>query len=449
MTPTLPLTARRFLHTAHGHRAQATIYALHRWLESRRLPLAELTPGLLRQFLTWPQHTRVTKKTSRTYWSRLRDYLLRLRDSRLISFNPNRLHRPKVLPALAREFLNSLTPTHRPSTCKSYATSLRSFHAWLDQCGLKIERLTRHHITLWLQELHTARLSPVTRHGMLVEIRLYLHWVSERQSMRTAPDDLVRTFDLPKLPQYLPRPLTIEADRELQRRLAAAEDPHAWALLLMRRTGLRIGELLALDYHCSRFDERRPLLKVPLGKLNNERLVPLDPDSVDLIRRLQAVEPRPRPQLIPGHDGRSPSYWSLTQALDAISRGLSDPTRITSHRLRHTYATELISAGMNLISVMRLLGHRDYRMTLRYAAITPETIGDEYHKALAQLATKYRLPTPPPSPPENANDPDQLLKHLARWVRQHATSPTAPRALLRRIERLHRDVQRLKASVKK
>lgn len=50
---------------------------------------------------------------------------------------------------------------------------------------------------------------------------------------------------------------------------------------------------------------------------------------------------------------------------------------------------------MNLVSVMRLLGHRDYRMTLRYAAITPETIGDDHHKAVAQLATKYRLPTPP------------------------------------------------------
>jgi len=44
-----------------------------------------------------------------------------------------------------------------------------------------------------------------------------------------------------------------------------------------------------------------------------------------------------------------------------------------------------------------VLGHRDYRMTLRYTAFTPETIGEEYAKALAQLAKKYRLPTPPMS----------------------------------------------------
>lgn len=86
---------------------------------------------------------------------------------------------------------------------------------------------------------------------------------------------------------------------------------------------------------------------------------------------------------------------------------------------------------------------------MRYAAITPETIGDEYQKALVRLATKYRLPPLPSPPAENASDPDQLLGHLARWVRQHATSSQAPRALLRRIERLQRDVRNLKASVKK
>src|SRR5262245_57197859 len=65
------------------------------------------------------------------------------------------------------------------------------------------------------------------------------------------PDELARRPDLPKLPRYLPRPLTIEADRELQRRLDTSEDPRAWALLLMRRTGLHIGELYNLEYHCA------------------------------------------------------------------------------------------------------------------------------------------------------------------------------------------------------
>jgi integrase len=241
--------------------------------------------------------------------------------------------------------------------------------------------------------------------------------------------------------------LTAEADRELQRRLAASKDPCAWALLLMRRNGLRIGELRGLEYHCLRPDERRPLLKVPLGKMNNERLVPVDLESVELVRRLQSISPRSRSWLVSMGDGRQVTYGRLKATLDAHSHDLPDPVRITSHRLRHTYATEMLSAGMSLLGVMRLLGHRDYRMTLRYTAITPETVGDEYNKALAQLAAKYRLPTPPT--PNGEPDPDQLLQHLSRWLRKHAPSRQPVRALLKRIERLQHEVGKLKSSTKK
>jgi site-specific recombinase XerD len=447
----LPLTTRRFLRTPRGRRARTAVHALHRWLDRRQLALEQLTPQMFQTFLRWPQRARVTPKSSQAYWTRLRDYLYWLGERGLIRFNPKHLRRHlKLLPPLAREFLALLAPTHRPSTCGGYASALRSYYGWLDKRELDPRQLTRREIVSWFQELHAAGLSDVTRHGLLIQIRVYLRWLSERAGMRTAPDDLVRPADLPKLPLYLPRPLTTEADRELQRRLAASQDARAWALLLMRRTGLRISELCGLEFHCTRLDDRRPLLKVPLGKMNNERLVPLDSDAVDVIRRLQSVGPRPRSWLVPGRGGRKMDYWRLHDVLDVAGRGLPDPARITSHRLRHTYATELISAGMSLVGVMRLLGHRDHRMTLRYAAITPETIGDEYQKALAQLATKYQLPPPAIRPErDDATDPDQILEHLSRWVRKHATSREAPRALLRRIERLQRDVRSLKASIKK
>ncbi len=439
---------RRFLRTPRGRRARSIVRALHRWLERHRLTLAELTPDHLRRFLVRPQRARITSRTSAAYWNPLREYLQWLHDRRGIGFDPEHLRRhPKRLPSAAREFLASLAPTHRPGTCKSYATALRRFHGWLDPRGFVLERLTRQEISPWFQDLHTSGLHPSSRHHILVDVRTYLRWLGERQRMRTAPDDLIRTRDLPKLPLYLPRPLTAEADRELQRRLAVSKDPCAWALLLMRRTGLRIGELRGLEYHCLRPDDRRPLLKVPLGKMNNERLVPVDADSVELIRRLQSVAPRSRPWLVPAAHARQVTYLRLTAELDAHCHDLPDPVRITSHRLRHTYATEMLSAGMSLLGVMRLLGHRDYRMTLRYTAITPETVGDEYNKALVQLATKYRLPTP--AMPEPTTDPAQLLEHLSRWLRKDAPSCQPVRALLKRIGRMQLEVSKLKSSTKK
>jgi site-specific recombinase XerD len=348
---------------------------------------------------------------------------------------------------MAVKFVASLAPTHRPSTCTHYACSLRKLYHWLDRRGLDPQHLTRRDLALWFQELHTEGLHPETRFHVLIHIRAYLRWLGEHRRMRTAPDELIRRNDFPKLPQYLPRPLTIEADRELQRRLRGSQEPGAWALLLMRRTGLRIGELCGLEYHCVRFDHRRPLLKVPLGKLNNERLVPLDDDSVDLIRRLQSLAPRSRPWLVPGpKPGRPPMKAWLNLILRAHGHDLPDPDHLTSHRLRHTYATELLGAGMSLLGVMRLLGHRDYHMTLRYTAITPETVSDEYAKALAQLATKYRLPVP--STPAHAPiaDPDELLDHLSRWLRNHVPSRPLLRALLKRIERLRHEIRNSRSS---
>lgn len=443
MSRDLPQPARRFLRTSRHRRVVLIVHAFHRWLEHRHLTVAELTPDHLRQFLARPWRTRLSPRVRVNYASRLRGYLQWLHDRALVGFVPEPLRRqPWELPSLAKEFIASLAPTHRLSTRLRYAYSLRKLHAWLDPRGLELPRLTRSELAPWFQRLHIAGLHTISRSHILIDVRAYFHWLSERRRMRTAPDELIRRSDLPKLPQYLPRPLTAEADRDLQRRLGASKDPGAWALLLMRRTGLRIGELRNLEFHCVRTDEHRPLLKVPLGKLNNERLVPIDADSVELIRRLQASSPCPRPWLVAGFGGTRMSYHRLRRLLTAYSRDLPDPVRVTSHRLRHTYATEMLSAGMSLLGVMRLLGHRDYHMTLRYTAITPETVGDEYGKALTLLATKYRLSARPATP---APDSNELFDHLSRWLRKHLSSSHALRALLKRIERLRREVARLTA----
>jgi site-specific recombinase XerD len=438
----LPPEARRFLRKRHRARLRSIVHALHRWLARRALSLRELTPELLRRFVQRPRGIRVAARTSYCCWHEVRRYLEWLHERGLIGFDPDRLrHHPKRLPLDAREFIASLTPTHRPETCRHYAVSLRRFHGWLARRGLEAHELRREDIVCWLQELHDASLHASTRIHLLQNVRSYLHWLGERRPLRAAPDDLIRPRDMPKLPHYLPRPLTADSDRELQSRLAAADDPAAIGLLVMRRTGLRIGELRTLEYDCLRPHEHTPLLKVPLGKMNNERLVPVDIKTVDLIRRLQAMRPRPRAWLLPERDGKPMSRGRLYAALDQATRDLPDPTRITTHRLRHTYATEMLSAGMSLVGVMRLLGHRDFRMTLRYTAITPETVGAEYHKAIGQLATKYRLPAPPAiNPPSTPDTPNELLDHLARWLRKNAHSRRPLRALLKRIERLRVDV---------
>ena len=166
------------------------------------------------------------------------------------------------------------------------------------------------------------------------------------------------------LPRYLPP----DADRAL---LAALTDLsgsapagltrlHADALLLTRATGLRIGELRDLELDCvHQIDGHGAWLKVPLGKLATERMVPLDDETVTILDRIAArrTPGRPLPHQRTGapvdfllvHQGRRISACALREELARACQIAEIPTA-TPHSLRHTFATALVNAGCSLLS---------------------------------------------------------------------------------------------------
>lgn len=92
--------------------------------------------------------------------------------------------------------------------------------------------------------------------------------------------------------------------------------------------------------------------------------------------------------------------------------------RPTTHQLRHSFVSFLMNSGMGLLGNMKLLGHRDYRMTLRYTAIADETVGREYFEALGRIAARYELfqveSEQAREPP--AFDPATALQDVIRWI---------------------------------
>src|SRR5204862_6644120 len=139
------------------------------------------------------------------------------------------------------------------------------------------------------------------------------------------------------------------------------------ALLLQRACGLRIGELLDLELDCvHEVWGNGAWLKVPLGKLDRERMVPLDDETLGLIDRIVATRsdgrPLPHPrtgrpaQFLFTHHGRRLGQQALRRELDRAAEevGLG---HVTSHPLRHTFATAMVNAGVSLPSLMALWGH--------------------------------------------------------------------------------------------
>jgi integrase len=215
---------------------------------------------------------------------------------------------------------------------------------------------------------------------------------------------LIFRGDAPRLPRVLPRYLPVDADRRLAEALRKpGNELAAFALLLQRACGLRIGELLDLELDCvHEVPGSGAWLKVPLGKLDTERMVPLDEETLDLAGQITAVRspgrPLPHPrygrpaQFLFTHHGRRLSQNAVRDELDraAQAAGLG---HVTSHQLRHTYATALVNAGVSLQALMALLGHVSAEMSLRYGRLFDATVRTEYERALT--LAKQRLGTLP------------------------------------------------------
>lgn len=351
--------------------------------------------------------------------------------------------------ALVLRYIALLQPTRSRATCRTYRNQLQKFHRWLKTNRVDVTELDRKHMTGWLVYRSEQGVSASTRNNEIVTVRLYLRWLHEQGIIHTNPDELIRRTDLPKLPQYLPRPLAPDIDQELQKRLQRSKNPLDKALLLTRRAGLRIGELIGLDFDCIRADyQGRQFLKVPLGKLNNERLVPLDEATVELVENLRKRGHKPRPFLMVTVTGKKTRYSQYVDALHNICQGLDIADRMTIHRLRHTFATSLLSGGMSLPSVMKLLGHRDWRMTLRYTEITQETVGKEYFEALTEIENRYH--TQLHSKRSDIFNPAKAIADVIRWLNKNtaldASSNNVARLLTKRLERARKEINALCAS---
>jgi integrase len=176
---------------------------------------------------------------------------------------------------------------------------------------------------------------------------------------------------------------------------------------LQRACGLRIGELTDLELDCvHEVPGQGAWLKVPLGKLGTERMVPLDDETVALVDRIVAHrspgQPIPHPrtgkraEFLLTHHGRRLSPEALRDELARAAK-TAGTGHATPHQLRHTYATALVNAGVSLQSLMALLGHVSAEMSLRYGRLFDQTVRTEYERALT-LAKQQIGPLPAIAP---------------------------------------------------
>jgi integrase/recombinase XerD len=156
------------------------------------------------------------------------------------------------------------------------------------------------------------------------------------------------------------------------RRLIQAVDDRRYRLAfqVVVATGLRVSELIAL--RVQDIDPDQPLLRVAAGKGGDGRLVPLPPLLMERLRAYWRTF-RPRDYFFerrPGHDPRPLHPATLNQALRRAQLAAGLTERVTIHRLRHTFAIHSLRAGMDIVTLQHLLGHRCISSTIHY--LTPD-----------------------------------------------------------------------------
>jgi integrase/recombinase XerD len=276
------------------------------------------------------------------------------------------------------------------NTLLAYNADLTDFAAFAASHGEAPHAATAATLQAYLRHVEATGLAARTAARRLSALRQFFLFLA-RENIRD--DDPTQLLDSPRLPQSLPKYLTVE---EVEALIAAAARHKGLAgrialaaLEILYATGLRVSELLALPRNALSGDAVMLMIK---GKGGKERIVPLSDQARDAAATL--IDAHESKHLFPGRD---PSQaitrqgFALLLKQIALAAGL-DPARVSPHVLRHSFASHLLANGADLRSLQMLLGHADIATTQIYTHVLAERLQRlvEQHHPLASAQQPSR-----------------------------------------------------------
>ena len=254
--------------------------------------------------------------------------------------------------------------------------TLRFFLAWLHANGNVLENIRQEDIEAFVEHEQDRGLSIRFVQNRLKLLYTFVGYLVEKQVV----DAAILTNKLKiKLPESLPRAIDPE---DLKALFSCMQDTRDRALFLtLLRTGMRIGELLDLRVTDVYLEEQKILIYE--GEKNSRgRVVYFSDDAEQALRAWLSLRNPQEEMLFYGYK-TALSYGAVYKrfCICLESAGLSHKG-YTIHCLRHTYASELLNAGLRLEVLQQLLGHSSLEVTRQYARLTDRTREAEYFRAM-------------------------------------------------------------------
>jgi integrase/recombinase XerD len=269
----------------------------------------------------------------------------------------------------------------RPSTIRCNFTTLLVFLSYLKERNrTSLETITREDLSSFIEHEQDRGMQPNTVSTRLKHLHAFLQYLVDRE---VAHPDLLKRKLRVKVPEALPRAIDPEDVRQL---LAVIEKPRDRAMILvLLRTGMRIGELLATRMSEVNLRENQIII-MEAQKTGVGRVAYLSEDASKALTVWLNERDPAKKRLFYGQGRLRLSYTAVRVRFAKYleEAGLAHKG-YSLHCLRHTCATELLNAGMRLECLQQLLGHSSIEMTRRYARLTDNTRREEYFRAMALI----------------------------------------------------------------
>lgn len=267
-----------------------------------------------------------------------------------------------------------------PCTIKNYMNRIAHFTQWL---RVSLCDVTRREIGFYVDYLLRKHLTPNTITCHLQTLHLFFDYVIDEEGI--SMDNPVRKFSI-RLPKPLPRSLK---DKEAERFLAVITDARDRAMfMLMLRSGVRVEEVASLTVDAVDFRRRRVF--VTRGKGAKDRVAYFSDDANAALDAYLAMRPSKVKKLFlvrkGPHTGTPISVRGIQKRMEyyAHKSGID----VSCHKLRHTFATQLLNADADLATIQDLLGHAHITTTQRYCRVANLKVERDYHKAMEVVMQK-------------------------------------------------------------
>jgi len=208
----------------------------------------------------------------------------------------------------------------------------------------------------------------------------FLHFLMEQDVI---PGSVLKRSIRLKLPEVLPRAMN---PTDVRRLLFVIDEIRDRALiLLLLRTGMRIGEALGL--RLNDLDLKGRKIHLFEGEKNSMgRVVYLSDDALFVLKLWLRRRDKNKEFVFYGRGNNHLCYSTgRNRFVKYLKKAGLEQKGYTVHCLRHTFASELLNAGMRLECLQQLLGHEDIEVTRRYARLTDRTREEEYFRAMAMI----------------------------------------------------------------